>query len=175
MIYSSYLGSRKCNNVVCRQGPPGPRGPAGPRGPSGNPSNTFTINSSQAVYDISGNVSTITWNIIIPFIYGKQFTFTFNTFNTIVTPDTSGNVLTSTNNYIFGTGQAVYQPYQTIISGIPITANGYIPSIISKIGTSSNFTFNATINNNTIVYQFIYFNNNINFQNSFIQLNGTKC
>jgi hypothetical protein len=180
MIYSSYLGSKKCNNVICTQGEPGPRGPPGPKGPTGpssNYSNTFTINSSEAVYDISGNISTITWNIIIPFIYGNQFTFTFNTFNSTVQPSSGSNLLTSTYTYIFGTGQAVYQPYQTTINGISVIKYGYIPSIISKIGTSSNFVFDATIDNinNTILYQFIYYNNNTNFKNSIIQLIGTKC
>jgi hypothetical protein len=29
MNYSSYLGSKKCNNVICTQGPTGPPGPPG--------------------------------------------------------------------------------------------------------------------------------------------------
>jgi hypothetical protein len=160
MYYSSYLGSKKCNNVVCTQGPQGPKGlpgPRGPTGPSGNPSNTFTINSSEAVYGISGNISTITWNIIIPFIYGNQFTFTFNSLNSTVAPYTgSSTLLTSSNNYIFGTGQAVYQPYQTTIGGISVTKYGYIPSIISKIGPSSNFVFNRLSNLGCSILFFLF-------------------
>ena len=180
MIYSSYLGSKKCNNVICTQGEPGPRGiqgPVGPTGPSGNNLNSFTIISSEAVY-INNS---IIWNIEIPYIYGKQFTFNFYTIGSNVlsyTPAPS-SYLTSTDTYIFGTGQAVYQPYQAIINNVTVTKYGYIPSIISKIGTNSNsnFLFEGTIDNvnNTIIYQFIYYNNNTNFQNSTIKLIGTKC
>ena len=177
MIYSSYLGLKKCNNVVCTQGEPGPRGmqgPIGPTGPSGNNLNTFTIISSEAVY----TGSSIVWDIEIPFIYGKQFTFTFNTINsTVVSLPLPSTSLITTNTYIFGTGQAVYQPYEAIINNVTVTKYGYIPSIISKIGTSSNFEFVATIDNinNTMNYQFIYYNSSINFQNSNIKLIGTKC
>jgi hypothetical protein len=181
MIYSSYLGTKKCNNVICTQGVPGPRGiqgPIGPTGSTGNILNSFTINSSEAIYDISGNISTITWNIVIPFIYGNQFTFTFHTMNSNIQPlFPSKNELNTTNSYIFGTGQAVYQPYKTTISGVQITKYGYIPSIISMIGPSSNFVFIANIDNinNTINYKFIYYNNSSYFENSIIQLNGTIC
>jgi hypothetical protein len=73
MNYSSYLGSKKCDKVICTKGPPGPPGPPG------KILNTFTIISSPGVND---NIArTITWNIDIPFIYGRQFTFTFYSFN----------------------------------------------------------------------------------------------
>jgi len=179
MIYSSYLGLKKCNNVVCTQGEPGPRGlqgPIGPTGPSGNNLNTFTIISSEAVY----TGSSIIWDIEIPFIYGKQFTFTFNTVNSSVVnciPAQPDYTLNTTSTYIFGTGQAVYQPYSAIINNVTVTKYGYIPNIISKIGPSSNFNFISTVDNinNTMIYQFIYYNTNNNFHNSNIKLIGTKC
>jgi len=179
MNYSSYLGSQKCNNVVCRQGEPGPRGlqgPVGPTGPSGN--NLNSIYSSEAVY--INNL--VVWNIDIPFIYGKQFTFTFHTINSNVEnyiPVQPNSSLVTTFTYIFGTGQAVYQPYEAIINNVTVTKYGYIPSIISKIGTDSNFSLDANIDtiNNTITYQFIYHNNNNynNFEKSIIKLIITKC
>jgi hypothetical protein len=180
MNYSSYLGSKKCcNNIICTQGEPGPRGlqgPIGPTGPAGKPSNTFTIISSQAVT----NNTTVTWDINIPFIYGNQFTFTFNTIDSdIQSYIPTSSSLTTTYSYIFGTGQAVYQPYEEIISNVTVTKYGYIPTIISVIGNQYNFDFNSTINNqqNNINYQFIYYiNGNTNyFANSYIQLDGTKC
>jgi hypothetical protein len=189
MNYSSYLGSQKCNNVVCRQGEIGPRGLRGligPTGPSGNHLNSFTINSSIATYDISND--SIVWIMDIPFVYGKQFTFTFHTNNTVVdsyTPTfTTDYELFSTNNYIFGTGQAVYQPYIITTMGVTHTNNGYIIDIISQRGTKvpSNFVCQPIVDipNNKINYKIIYYVNDINtfnahFSNSTIQLNGTKC
>jgi len=184
MNYSSYLGSQKCNNVVCRQGEIGPRGLRGligPTGPYGPPLNSFTIISSNAVY----LNNTIIWNMDIPFVYGKQFIFTFHTNNTTVDPLPTGNqVLDTTYNYIFGTGQSVYQPYILIVNSNPTIYYGYIPSIISIIGdknTSSTFEITASIDtiNLKVNYQFIY--NNVtpdiysHFSNSTIQLDGTKC
>jgi hypothetical protein len=185
MNYSSYLGSQKCNNVVCRQGEVGPRGLRGligPTGPYGPPLNSFTIISSNAEYIDNS----IVWTMDIPFVYGNQFTFTFHINNSVVdsyTP-TDGSILESTNHYIFGTGQAVYQPYTITTMGITHTNNGYLPDIISKRGTiiPSNFVCDPIVDipNNKINYKFIYYvNDNIifneHFSNSTIQLNGTKC
>ena len=190
MIYSSYLGAKKCNNVICSQGLPGPRGLPGPIGPTGHsgPFNSFTIISNKAaIVDTSLN-----WDMNIPFIYGNQFTFTFHTNNSNVTPYpypytnvTYGPILTTTNSYISGSGQAVYQPYQaptTPSSSTLITKYGYIPTLIFKSADNYNFDFIPIIDNdnNTIIYRFIYYINNnadmINyFSNSTIQLDGLKC
>jgi len=187
MNYSSYLGSKKCNKVICTQGPPGP---PGPQGPPGTLLNTFTITSSSAIHDI-GN-STITWNFDIPFIYGRQFTFTFQTFNINVTSIDILNselpsdklVNTFSNSYIFGTGQAVYQSYT--IDGNSNNINyAYIPIIICNQGTDttngSSFDIKVTVEtNNTVTYSFVYQydptqNDYHNFLISTIKLNGIKC
>ena len=146
MIYSSYLGAKKCNNVICSQGSPGPRGLPGPIGPTGHsgPLNSFTIISNKAaIVDTS-----LTWDMNIPFIYGNQFTFTFHTNNSNVTPypypyPNNVDILTTTNSYISGSGQAVYQPYQapTIPSSSTlITKYGYIPTLIFKSADNYNVT-----------------------------------
>ena len=188
MIYSSYLGTKKCNNIICTQGEPGPRGiqgPAGPTGPSANPSNNFSIISSNAIY-IDTDKS-IVWDIDIPFIYGNQFIFTFHTNNKTVKPlPPSNNELISTNTYIFGTGQSVYQPYELIISGNKTTKYGYILNIISRnYIENSNFIISQYIDtiNLKVNYKFIYYNNaiinqtffNTYFAGSNIQLDGIKC
>jgi hypothetical protein len=186
MNYSSYLGSKKCNNVICIQGEPGPRGPPGPPGPSGNVSNSFTIISSIVVNDISNNI--LIWNIDIPFIYGQQFTFTFNSIDINVKPlniesfNLPSNKLTtiSSYSYIFGIGQAVYQSY-TIDNNINNINYGYIPVIVSNQGTG-NLPFYIIITvetNNTITYKFVYeyditTMDYLNLINSKIKLNGVK-
>jgi hypothetical protein len=189
-MYSSYLGSKKCNNVICVQGEPGPRGiqgPVGPTGPSGNPLNNFTIISSNAVY-IDTDKS-INWNIDIPFIYGKQFTFTFHTNNNTVKSLPANNInheLISTDTYIFGIGQSVYQPYDLNISGNITTKYGYILNIISRnYIEDSNFIISNTVDtiNLKVNYKFTYYNNadinqqffNTYFAGSNIQLDGIKC
>ena len=180
MNYSSYLGSKKCDKVICTKGPPGPPGPPG------KILNTFTLFSSPAYYNNSNN--SIVWTMDIPFVYGKQFIFTFHTNNTVVdsyTPTpTNDYELISTNNYIFGTGQAVYQPYNITTMGVTHTNNGYLIDIISKRGPldGHNFEFKPFVDipNNTINYTITYYtisNTTFNehFSNSTIQLNGTKC
>jgi hypothetical protein len=185
MNYSSYLGSKKCDKVICTRGPPGPPGPPGP---SGQMANTFTITSSQAVQDSFEN--TIIWEIDIPYIYGNQFTFTFQTINNNVTP-ININILPSndlveifSNSYIFGVGQAVYQTY-TIGGNTSNLYYAYIPIIISSQGTNttdgSSFDIKVTVTDtNTITYKFVYQyipnveEDYLNLVNSKIKLNGVK-
>ena len=187
MNYSSYLGSKKCDKVICTQGPPGP---PGPQGPPGQISNSFIITSSLAINDSDTN--TITWNFDIPFIYGRQFTFTFQTIDINVEPINILNsdlpsenlVETFSNSYIFGQGQAVYQTY-TIDGNTNNLNYAYIPIIISSQGTDttngSSFYINVTVEtNNTVTYKFIYQYipsvnaDYLNFTNSKIKLNGVK-
>ena len=187
MNYSSYLGSKKCDKVICTRGPPGP---PGPQGPSGQILNTFTITSSLASNDNLAN--TITWDFDIPFIYGRQFTFTFQTIDINVVPIDILNadlpsdklVQTFSNSYIFGVGQSVYQTY-TIDGNTNNLNYAYIPIIISSQGTDttngSSFYVKVTVEtNNTITYKFIYQyipnvnEDYLNLVNSKIKLNGVK-
>lgn len=182
MNYSSYLGSKKCDKVICTRGPPGPPGPPG------QILNTFTIISSLAFNDTSTN--TITWSFDIPFIYGRQFTFAFQTIDINVSP-ININILPSnklvevfSNSYIFGIGQAVCQTY-TIDGNTNNLNYAYIPIIISSQGTNttdgSSFDIKVTVEtNNTITYKFVYQyipnvnEDYLNLVNSKIKLNGVK-
>jgi hypothetical protein len=181
MNYSSYLGSKKCDKVICTRGPPGPPGPPG------QILNSFTIISSIGVNNEFDN--TITWDIDIPFIYGHQFTFNFYTYNINVIPidivtSLPSDILTtvSSRSYIFGEGEAVYQTY-TINSNNNIYY-AYIPFITSSLGVTSDTSFiiKITVNSdNTVTYKFVYTYdpnesppNYINFVNSKIKLNGIK-
>ena len=176
MNYSSYLGSKKCNNVICRQGP------TGPPGPSGESFNTFTIISSNGTQSDTTFPERIIWYIDIPFIYGRQFTFTFHTIGInvvpiLLTPQPLAE-LTVSYSYIFGTGQSIYQSYYTT----PNTINyGYIPYVNTYQGIDTdNFNITTSIDiNGNIKYYFYYDNdsNNSNYTNlinSKIQLNGIK-
>ena len=176
MNYSSYLGSKKCNNVICTQGP------TGPPGPPGESFNNFTIISSDGQPDEIIQ-DRIVWYIDIPFIYGRQFTFSFHTIgiNVIPTNIITPQELTASFSYIFGLGQAVYQNY-TINNTSPIYY-GYIPIVYSYQGIDTNLSFNISSivdNNGNIIYFFYYDydpSSGSNYENligSKIQLNGIK-
>lgn len=175
MNYSSYLGSKKCNNVICTQGP------TGPPGPPGNSTNTFTIISSTGQSDLTVP-DRIVWYIDIPFIYGRQFTFTFHTIGINVLPINVNPPinLTASYSYIVGIGQSVYQSYT--INNTNTINYGYIPFVNSYQGIDTDTTFNIqpfVDENGSIQYYFYYDYNssNPNYTNLFnskIQLNGIK-
>ena len=142
--------------------------------------NTFTIISSSGVNDIIAG--TITWDIDIPFIYGRQFTFTFQTFNIDVNP-LSINLpynIDCNNTYLFGTGQSVYQSY--IVNGTSNTNYAYVLTISSCKGTDDAVDLEIITNvdnNNILTYKFVYAYNKLNhsytnYIDSKIKLNGIK-
>jgi hypothetical protein len=174
MNYSSYLGSKKCDKVICTRGPPGPPGPPG------KILNTFTIISSPGINDDTNN--RITWIIDIPFIYGRQFTFTFYTFNIDVQPlyIDLPQIIDTNNTYFFGTGQSVYQSY--IVNGTSNLNNVYVLTISSfkgsDIGTDFEIITNVD-NNGILTYKFVYTYDSSkpsyqHYIDSKIKLNGIK-